>query len=333
MLGLRVRRSWVRQRKKILVSTWMKRILCCFLWSLCWVVAGCSDASVGETTGANMTATSDVSVEPTDIQPDGISQEAMDAASHAVSDIDDKQLPYITDIQEWVDLSHLFSDAGEEQKEDAGPDEALSDISELSDAADVAEHVDATLEAIEDGQDEEVSSADDAGAADAMDEDVPSIFNDCEELGIANHWAGTFEGEIAYELTAADGINLIPEGILPVNGDLAFDIECIDSKLAVSGAMDGVGTVEAQGEFPFAIKLAGYYSPQTGELTAKIVEGVVSIYDLVEVYFEGEFEGSLLADNTFSGIWIGVYLGSNLGEQITGEATGLGTWVASEAVE
>ena len=68
-------------------------------------------------------------------------------------------------------------------------------------------------------------------------------------------------------------------------------------------------------------------SPKTKALTAQIIDGVVTIYGTVEVYFAGEWDGSLQPDGTFTGVWSGDAIGSNL--EFKGEAHGEGTWNAS----
>ena len=72
-------------------------------------------------------------------------------------------------------------------------------------------------------------------------------------------WAGTFVGEIDYNVTPNP---LTPStGTLPVNGSLGFDITCIESKFIVRGTMDGIATVVDQGDFPFQLSIFGTYDP------------------------------------------------------------------------
>lgn len=153
-------------------------------------------------------------------------------------------------------------------------------------------------------------------------------FSDCEALGIGPDWQGAFLGEIDFDLDSG-GLVTPEQGTIFVQGSLAFTIECIDSKLVVNGQMDGTATVEGQGDFPFVMKISGFYSPKNGKLTTQIVDGVVTIYDLIEVYFEGELGGDLHADETFTGTWTGYSTGTNQ-EAITGTAQGDGSWNASE---
>ncbi len=105
---------------------------------------------------------------------------------------------------------------------------------------------------------------------------------------------------------------------------------CIDSKLVVQGLMDGSGQVlgrTEQGDFPFTVKLAGFYSPATHTLTAQMVDGIVLIYGLLEVYFSGTFTGELTPFGDFDGVGQGSASETNV-ETITGLASGIGTWTA-----
>jgi hypothetical protein len=122
------------------------------------------------------------------------------------------------------------------------------------------------------------------------------------------------------------------QGVLLSGGVVDFAITCIDSKLVVTGEM--VGTAEANGwdPVPFTLGLSGYYSPSTGKLNATIVDGVVTMFQVIELYFEGNMVGDLIADGTFAGTWTGFYTGTNAGEAIQGTATGAGSWTAEEAV-
>lgn len=152
---------------------------------------------------------------------------------------------------------------------------------------------------------------------------------DCGDLGIASNWKGTFEGAIDYSVTPNP---LTPSvGTLEVNGSLAFEITCVDSKFIVRGTLDGNAIVPGQfGIFPFQLTLQGHYNKVTQEMTTKMVDGSVSIYGLVHVFFEGDFPGELGADGDFHGTWSGYSTGTD-STLITGDATGDGTWDASPA--
>ena len=77
--------------------------------------------------------------------------------------------------------------------------------------------------------------------------------------------------------------------------------------------------------------LEGYYSPSTGELDANMVDGVVSVYEVIEIYFEGDLVGQLQPEGHFEGTWDGEALGTNQAF-ITGTAVGDGIWTAEEVV-
>ncbi len=189
---------------------------------------------------------------------------------------------------------------------DAGPDETTSELPPPEDAQG------------------------DAGDGDSL-MGWDTIKSDCEELGIADSWTGTFQGLIEHDVTPPDGINLTDEPI-PVDGELTFAITCVDSKLQVNGKLDGFGLAAGEA-YPFTLTLKGYYDPKTELLTADITEGMVLILDALEVYFKGSFNGALAVDIEgnpfFSGDWSAVTTGTNAGELIVGEAWGDGTWTAN----
>jgi hypothetical protein len=176
---------------------------------------------------------------------------------------------------------------------------------------------------------ESAPSEDAAEWPDALPEGPSDVLNpigDCEELGIAANWTGTFTGNIDYDLGQPIP-GLIEKDILPVDGSLSFSIQCIEAKLVVLGEMDGV----ALGLNPFTLTLQGTYSPSTGQLDAQMVDGVVTILGLVEVYFEGDFNGQLLTDTEFSGIWDGDAVGNNV--DLNAVAVGTGDWSAAPSDE
>ncbi len=116
-----------------------------------------------------------------------------------------------------------------------------------------------------------------------------------------------------------------------MNGSLAFEITCVESKFIVRGTLDGNAVVPGQfGIFPFQLTLQGHYNKVTQTMTTKMVDGSVSIYGLVHVFFEGDFPGELGADGDFHGTWSGYSTGTD-STLITGDATGDGTWDASPA--
>jgi len=154
-----------------------------------------------------------------------------------------------------------------------------------------------------------------------------TLFEGCGVLGISEHWKGPFAGLIEFHVS--DNPLTPSDGFLPVEGTLAFDITCIETKFVVRGTMDGIATIEGQaGSFPFVLAIQGYYSPLNRQLQAKMVDGSVSIYGLIEVYFEGDFVGELAEDGEFDGTWEGESTGTNQAF-ITGTAHGAGTWGAA----
>ena len=159
---------------------------------------------------------------------------------------------------------------------------------------------------------------------------APEWFSDCEELGIAPGWAGTFGGSIEFDVEDEYGILYPTEGVILVSGELSFQIECIDSKLVVLGLMTGIGKVQGRPEdeeFPYSAKLNGFYSPSTHRMTTKLVDGAVNIYGVVEVYFAGTLEGEIDHWGEFGGIWQGEATGTSV-DGISGVAEGQGFWRA-----
>ena len=162
-----------------------------------------------------------------------------------------------------------------------------------------------------------------------LDVEKTNIFSDCEEMGIEDHWSGTFEGVINFEIDPPIA-GLLEEGALIVSGDLSFEIKCLDQKLVVAGEMNGLGEAEGEvGKHPYTSKLAGYYDPVEGRIEADLVEGVVTVlYSVlsVEVYYAGTLEGVLSSSGNFEGTWTGSETGNELGAGVVAE--GDGTWQA-----
>lgn len=114
----------------------------------------------------------------------------------------------------------------------------------------------------------------------------------CAGLALAEHWAGTFDGDasfnILYKLVPIDG---------SAHGDMSFSISCLNSKYIVSGTMEGVASDNA-----FTLGMSGTYNPQTKKLTAKVVDGTVFVLTVVTYFeFAGDIVGVLGADGTFTG--------------------------------
>ena len=165
-----------------------------------------------------------------------------------------------------------------------------------------------------------------------VDSEPTNIFSDCEELGISDHWAGTFMGIIDFTIDPPIP-GLLEEGALMVSGDLSFEIKCLDQKLVVAGEMNGIGeAVGEEGKHPYTSKLAGYYNPTDGRIEAELIDGVVNVVFpdnpliSVEVYYAGTLEGVLKDSGSFEGTWTGEETGNQLGATV--EAAASGTWEA-----
>lgn len=268
-----------------------------------------SDATSGELDAG-------VEEDTSDAMSDASGVEADDILSQFPSD-----LPIITDIDEDVDLSEYFPDA-----DASGPLPEVEDVSVDPEGDASAEDAGEALSDTSDGE-----SSEDA-AEDSLDE--PDTFlADCENLGVSPNWEGAFDGAIEYHIPEAlEDLFYPTDGILIVGGSLSFDISCVDSKLIVSGDMDGTANVSGEGDFPFSVGLAGYFNPETGLLNANLVDGMVVLYGLAEIYFSGDFVGTL-TDEIFDGTWSASYDGTNfpLPPGDVPEAEGLGTWSAQAA--
>ena len=193
-----------------------------------------------------------------------------------------------------------------------------ADVSDVT-ASDVADTVDAP----------DVAELPDVADISDTSSTFDTFLSDCEELGIAPTWLGTFTGVLAYDLvTAVPPFNTDP-GSYDVSGELGFDIACIDSKLIVTGVMDGFAIVPDNEEtFPFTSTLQGTYDPLNMTINVAMVDGAVSLLGVIEFYFEGSFSGDLVTTDggdRFVGTWEGVSTGTNQ-EFITGDADGTGTW-------
>ena len=102
----------------------------------------------------------------------------------------------------------------------------------------------------------------------------------------------------------------------------------MNSKLIVNGEMNG----EASGN-PFNLTMVGTYNPTTKELKAKLTGGHVQLASVVEVDFEGDANGTLGANDTFTGVWtVHVLAATFLGGPIDLAAitfSGDGDWTAA----
>ncbi len=115
----------------------------------------------------------------------------------------------------------------------------------------------------------------------------------CEGLDLAEQWAGKFSGKGDFSIV----------GVIPIefktSGDMSFEIKCFNSKLIVSGEMTGEAS-----DNPFTLKMSGTFNPETGVITAKLLEGEVIVYGgLLSYQFDGEAEATLNEEGTFDGTW------------------------------
>jgi hypothetical protein len=128
----------------------------------------------------------------------------------------------------------------------------------------------------------------------------------CEQLGLAEEWEGTFDGKITTNL-----------GNIDVDGSMSFEIGCFAGKLVVFGEMTGFG--EGQ---PFVVKLQGTYNPENQSIKSKLIEGTVQLFFLLPVAFEGDLNGA------YDGAqFVGDWSGENTDKTIL-DASGVGTWKA-----
>ena len=312
--------------------------------ALAVVTTGCADTTAPGPIPSGGAATADGTDE--DAQGGG-SADASSEAEPDTSSFADKHpdATLILDIEDELDLVEWIEthSPGPEVSSGGGDaeDSGSSDGAGSNDAVTQPEAVDvdpAEPEAEDAGSPEPEGADAPSGGPDTR-EPTPSdttgpepepdtFFEECVVLGIAESWDGSFAGDIYYNIDSGGAV-LIEEGLLPIGGGLSFQISCINSKLVVNGKLVGSASVEGQGEFPFDIVLSGFFDPATGKLQASLVDGKTVIYDLVEVYFIGTFNGQLQEDGTFEGAWTAEATGTNQAF-INGTGEGEGLWTAAE---
>ncbi len=165
------------------------------------------------------------------------------------------------------------------------------------------------------------------------DPDVPAVtpggFDDCPTLGISAHWEGKWEGIVTYSLDNED-TGVPDQGLFLVDGDLEFDIQCLDKKLLVSGALVGIAEAAGEvGQHPFAAKLFGDFNYIDRTIKADIIDGEVRLFKVISVFFAGNFDGAVKPDGTFQGTWDAVQTSNDL--NVEGDAEAYGTWTAFPA--
>ena len=165
----------------------------------------------------------------------------------------------------------------------------------------------------------------DSGPGPELPDGQLNPISDCEGLGVADAWEGSFTGFVAYEAAIEIPGALPQDTPLPVEGDIVFEIQCIEQKLVVLGEMTGL----ALDQYPFELTLQGGYNPESGVLAAKMVDGKVDLFPgIIAVLFEGDFTGTLQGPESFKGTWEGESVGTDP-PGLPGTAWGDGQWEAS----
>jgi hypothetical protein len=158
----------------------------------------------------------------------------------------------------------------------------------------------------------------------------PSGFGDCPVLGISAEWVGTFQGTVAYDMVESFP-GAAKQGLFLVDGDLTFEIKCLEKKLVVAGLLEGVAQAAGEiGDHPFAAAIVGDYDPVERRINAKMGEGEVRVFKVVSVFFEGGFNGQVNIDGEFHGTWDAQQTSNSL--DLEGDAWGSGKWTALPAV-
>lgn len=195
---------------------------------------------------------------------------------------------------------------------DATPD--VDDVEPALDLLAEPDIVDAANEPVEDTVDDYVPSD--------VPFDVPEATGDCAELGISEEWVGTFDGDITSNIPSTSSMRF--DG--PVSGDVSFEIRCVDSKLMVFGALEGL-PAECLVPCPFTARMEGTYDRDTQSISGELLDGVIQ-FATVQLYAEGVFQGALSEGTIFNGDWSGDVVGVNTAILSWIEANGTGTWQA-----
>jgi len=202
---------------------------------------------------------------------------------------------------------------------DSVPDTVVADSTDLED----------TTEPIDVESEPEVVTQPEVVEHEVVDPDVvtepeiPEATDDCEPLGMAERWSGEFEGDIQSNIPDMPALGLYYSG--PVNGEISFEIRCVDTKFMVFGDLDGGSTncVLPNG-CPFTARLEGFYDPETMHLEGEFLDAVID-YSIVRASAEGVFDGDMI-DGTLEGNWSGASTGMDPASFDWVTATGDGTW-------
>ena len=199
---------------------------------------------------------------------------------------------------------------------DSGADPSVVDSVDSAEPVDVADEPDAVIQP-------EVVEQDVADPDVFTEPEIPEATDDCEPLGIAENWAGEFDGFIESNIPDMPALGLYYSGA--VNGEISFEIRCIDTKLMVFGDLDGGSTncVLPNG-CPFTARLEGTFNPDTQHIEGVFLDALID-YSIVQASAEGEFDGDLI-DGTLTGNWIGASTDMYPDGFDWVTATGDGTW-------
>jgi hypothetical protein len=154
----------------------------------------------------------------------------------------------------------------------------------------------------------------------------PDATDDCDPLGLPSKWKGTFDGETESNIPPVAGYTF--EG--PVNGEISFEIKCINKEYRIIGVLNGGSTNCAlETGCPFSAKMWGAFNKYTGAIDGTLIDGVID-YSVAYVKAQGKFSGNLISGTKFEGIWSGestdvILFGTS---QPWVKASGSGTWEA-----
>lgn len=129
----------------------------------------------------------------------------------------------------------------------------------------------------------------------------PETTDDCEPLGFANEWEGTFEGNLDSNIPDMMGYTF--KG--PVNGAMSFEIACVNGDYRILGILEGGQTNCAlENGCPFFGYLSGTFEVATSEIVGQIKQASID-YTVLKVLAAGNFSGKLHDGDTFEGDWDG----------------------------
>jgi hypothetical protein len=156
---------------------------------------------------------------------------------------------------------------------------------------------------------------------------TPDVFDDCPSLGVANKWAGVFEGYTNYSVDPNDtGTPTV--GICLVQPDVGMEFQCVENKWVLVGAFNGISQGgSCQGQHIFGGKLVGDFDPFSRSVDAQIVQGEMHLFGVLVIYYAGNLSGTVNEDGIFEGLWDVTFEDSDI--NYYGLSTGWGTWTAT----